>query len=121
MRLQCSDSVFQAASVTLIPCVLTDGEEIAEQKQLPPEDLIEYQQDVSVTTGDNWVWVESCIKPIGANNWLVFDANGNQINCVDVFFDGMRHIYSTVIKNVRHEFRHRPYAVAAILADNQVK
>ena len=116
MRLQCSDEVFDVAYKTLIPCVLTDGEEIADQRELTPEDLIEYQQDVSVTTGDNWVWVESCIKPIGANNWLVFDAGGNQINCIDVFFDGTRHIYSTVIKNVLNEFLSRPYAVAASLA-----
>lgn len=116
MRLQCSNEVFQAASLTLIPCVLTDGEEIREQKQLTPEELLERQKDSTVATGDNWGWVESCILPAGANDWLVFDENGNQINCVNVFFNGTRHIYSTVIKNTRHEFRHRPYAVAASLA-----
>jgi len=120
MKLQCSDEVFQAAYQTLIPCVLTDGKEIREQKRLTPEQLLERQKEVLAATDGNLVWVENCILPIGANDWLVVDQSGNQINCVNVFFDGMRHIYSTVIKNVRHEFRHRPYAVAATLADKQV-
>lgn len=116
MKLYCSNEVFQKACQTLIPCVLTDGGEITNRKELTPEELIEHQEEASTFTHGNWAWVENCIKPVGSSGWLVFAKNGKFLNCVCSFFDGTRHIYSVVIGNTRHKFKQRAYAVAACLA-----
>lgn len=116
MSLHCSDEVFQRAYSTRIPCLLTDGKEVASRQELTPQELLEYQKEASVATGNNWCWVEACIKSAGQNDWLVFDKEQNHIGCVNALSTDAGHIYSVVIENVRHEFRYRSYAVAASFA-----